>query len=363
MADAVADIVGGDVSGLIIVPHGVADATGAITTLHGGHPVPDRDGLNAAHRLRDYANACRPGDLVVGVWSGGGSALLALPRPGLSDGDLRDATARLLASGLPIDDVNAVRRRLGALSGGRLAEHLADIEAIHLWLADVPPGKLRLATIASGPVVPDPLPAAVAAGIAARAGLSERICAFLTADSDDIKPAIAAQHVVIADTDTAVGAALDEARSLGWIAHRGDRIVGEAREIGASLAVPPPGHAWIAGGEATVTVAGSGRGGRCQELALAAAIAFAGRDFALLAAGTDGRDGPTDAAGAVADGSTATRARAAGVDPDAALARNDAWAVFAATGDHVTTGPTGTNVNDLLVVLGEPPTGTAGSSR
>lgn len=371
MAAAVVERLGDRVTdGLVVTKTGHAVTVPRVVVREAGHPVPDDAGLAAARELAAFLDGCGADDLVIAVWSGGGSALLPLPIDGITLADLRAVTEALLASGAPIHEVNIVRRHLSALGGGRAALRAAPAPIAALILSDVPDDEV--AAIASGPTAPDwstwaevdrvlerravLVPTAVRAAI--DAGRRAAIADTVKAGHPRLRQV---RNIVVGSNRRAVEAAGERAQALGWTVEIG-QIEGEAREVGADLAglvgrlrrkADRPRTAVVAGGETTVTLAGPvGSGGRNQELALAAAIGLDGTDgVVLLAAGTDGTDGPTDAAGGVIDGGTCARARAAGLDPRRHLDGHDAGPLLAATGDRLVTGPTRTNVMDLVVLL------------
>jgi len=343
--------------------------------LEAGHPVPDEDGLRAAAEVERFVAGCAPGDWVLALLSGGGSALLPAPAGGISLAEKQAVTSLLLASGADIVEMNAVRKHLSRLKGGGLARAAAPARVATLVLSDVVGDPLDV--IASGPTVPDPSTFADALAVVERRGLLERVPPGVRARleagargeiAETPKPgdplfARARTHLV-ATNRIALAAAARKARALGYRPLLlTSTLTGEAREVAGVLAavarearrsghpLAPP-CCILSGGEPTVTLRGNGKGGRNQELALAAALAVAGlEETVILSAGTDGTDGPTDAAGALADGATALRARAAGLDPRRHLEANDAYPLFDALGDLVRTGPTQTNVMDVQLVL------------
>lgn len=373
MAAAVEEILGGciPVEGSVTVRYGHAAPTRDVTIREAGHPMPDQAGVNATRaivRLLDGANA---DDLVLCVISGGGSALLTLPVNGLSLDDLRRTTDALLRCGATITDFNVVRKHLDQVKGGGLARLAAPAPVVALVLSDVVGNPLD--AIASGPTVPDTSTWTDACGVFDRFNLWDAVPAVVGARlrsdlPDTPKPGDPlfdrAQTVVVGSNLLACEAAAQEAERLGY---RGliltTFVEGEAREAGRVLAgllreVVASGHplsrpcCLIAGGETTVTLRGDGKGGRNQELALAAAFALRGVPSVLLASiGTDGNDGPTDAAGAWVDGETLARATERGLDAEGALRDNDSYTFFDALGQLIKTGPTNTNVNDLYVLL------------
>ncbi|MDH7487579.1 MAG: glycerate kinase [Anaerolineae bacterium] len=339
-----------------------------------GHPVPDAAGLAGAERIFRLLDGLTERDLVICLISGGGSALLPLPAAGITLDDLQALTTLLLRCGATINEFNAVRKHCSRLKGGQLARRAAPAALVCLILSDVVGSPLD--TIASGPTVADPTTFADAYGVLERYGILEAVPDSIVAHlrrglagevAETPKPGDPCfrrvQNVVIGDNRMAAHAAQARAQALGFRSQVLTTYVeGEAREVAkvcAALAkemvesgtpLAPP-ACLILGGETTVTVRGQGRGGRNQELALAAALALDGWERTMVVSlATDGSDGPTDAAGAVATGSTVARARALGLDPAAHLANNDAYPFFAALGDLIFTGPTNTNVNDLVFV-------------
>jgi hydroxypyruvate reductase len=378
MARAVEDALGDRVAaGLVVAKEPPARPPRRVRVVEAGHPLPDARGLAAAAEMHQLASGAGPGDLVVCVISGGGSALAPLPVEGVSLAEKQAVTRLLLEAGATINELNAVRKHLSRLKGGQLARAAAPAGVVALLLSDVIGDPLDV--IGSGPTAPDPTSFADALAVLDRFGLRDRAPASVRAHleagargavADTPKPGDPlfdrVRNVVVGNNGLVVDAAMAEARRLGFPPLLLTRsLQGEAREVArvlASLAeeahrsgqpVGRPG-CLLAAGETTVTVRGPGKGGRCQELCLAMVPAIAGMPgSAVRAAGTDGSDGPTDAAGAVVDGTTLARARAAGLDPRARLAANDAYAFFAALGDLVRTGPTGTNLMDVyLAVLG-----------
>ena len=336
----------------------------ASTVLRGAHPSPDEQGEASCRRLLEVAESLGEDDLLLVLLSGGASALLAAPRPGLTLDDIRATTTALLNAGATIHQLNAVRRQLLAAAGGGLGRAAAPARVVTLVLSDVL-GDL-IPDIGSGPTVPSPTTAADALGVLGGLGvvgdLPQKVVGFLRARVEAIEDASWAARGrvhVLANNRTAVEAAAAALADRGYrtIAHPGD-LTGEARDRGALLARFAEAFsarrptAFVAGGETTVTVHGKGIGGRNHELALAAALELTGRrPVVILAAGTDGIDGSTDAAGALVDANTAVRARIAGVDLAVALESNDSGPALAASGDAIRTGPTGTNVCDLVIVL------------
>ncbi|MER3400633.1 MAG: glycerate kinase [Thermoflexus sp.] len=345
------------------------------TVIEAGHPVPDENSLRGAQLLAALAEQAGEEDLLLCVLSGGGSALATWPAEGLSLSDLQAVTDLLLRAGATIHELNAVRKHLDRIKGGGLARFAYPATSIVLVLSDVVGDDLSV--IASGPMAPDPSTFHDAWRVLNRYGLLERVPMSVRIrleaglhgripetpkPGEEIFQRVS--HEIVASNRLAAQAALEEAARLGYHPFLLSTFVeGEAREVARVMAAvakeiattdrPAPRPACVVwGGETTVTVRGSGRGGRNQELALAAAIALEGWPNVLVAAiGTDGIDGPTDAAGAFADGETVHRAYLLGLDAVAHLEANDAYAFFDTLGDLIRTGPTGTNVNDIGILL------------
>ncbi len=335
-----------------------------------GHPVPDARSAAAGRAARDLVASTGPEDVLLVLLSGGASALMTSPLPGLSSADLATTTDALLRAGADIEALNAVRRQLTLASGGRLARASGTREIHVLALSDVPGDDP--AVLGSGPFArPRGSAAQALAALAALgdAGVPEAVRAHIEREAEaerageggTAQAAAAAifddvAMTVLASNADARDAAVGAARRAGFEAHAepeelAGEAAGEGRRLAGQAVVAAPRTLRVHGGETTVRVRGAGLGGRCQELALAAAIRFAGEDdVAILAAGTDGSDGPTDAAGAFADGGTVARGRAAGVSARACLADNDAYGFFDREGGLVRTGPTGSNVRDLVLV-------------
>ena len=354
--------------------------TGAIRIVEAGHPVPDAAGQAGAAQIATLLSGLTPRDLVFVLISGGGSALLPLPVEGISLADYQTLTSVLLRCGADITEINTIRKHCSRLQGGQLARLAAPAQVVTLILSDVVGTPLD--AIASGPTVPDRSTFADAMAILKRYSILDQIpdsvrnhllTGAAGAIPDTPKPGDPlferVTNVVIGDNASAGRAAVAEARRLGFnSALLTTFIQGEAREVGRAVAGLAQGIACgqsdfavpaclVLGGETTVTVKGQGAGGRNQELALAAAIALDGYplpddvEVAVVSLGTDGTDGPTDAAGGVAWRDTIARGRALGLDARAALADNDSYPYLGALGDLIVTGPTGTNVNDLVMVI------------
>lgn len=369
MAQVVEAHLDGPLEGLVVVPDGHALPCRHIEVVEASHPVPDARGVRAAQRILELVRPLGEEDLVIALISGGGSALLTLPAPGLTLEDKRTVNRALLRAGATIHEINAVRRHLSAIKGGRLAATAWPAPVLTLAISDVPGDDP--AVIASGPTVADPTTCADALTVLARYRIEvpERVRAHLERCADETpKPG---DPRLARSTFRLVARPLDALRAAARLAELhglralilGDALEGEARELGRVLAgiargclehglpASPP-CVLISGGEATVTVRGRGRGGRNSECMLGFALAAAGLDgIWALAADTDGIDGTGPAAGALVTPDTLERARARGLDPHARLADNDSLGVFEPLGDALSTGPTRTNVNDFRAVL------------
>ncbi len=374
MAQAVEEVLGDRISaGAVTVKYGYLAPTQRILLYEAGHPLPDENGLRATRAQVELVRGLGPNDLVLCLISGGGSALFELPAPGVTLADLRALTEALLRCGATINELNALRKHLSQVKGGQFARLAQPARVVSLILSDVLGSPLDV--IASGPTAPDSTTFADALRLVARYRLEgqlpqsivqhlQRGAAGEFSDTPKAGDPLFERvlNLVVADNRIACEAAEAEAERLGYrTILLSTTVQGEAREVGVDLArqaqrivtrgEPEP-TALIAGGETTVTIRGNGKGGRSQELALAAAGLLAGLDPAvLLSAGTDGTDGPTDAAGALVDTTTLARAAARGLDPETFLANNDSYHFFQTLGDLIITGPTNTNVNDLMVLL------------
>lgn len=327
-----------------------------------GHPLPDEGSLMAGDAVAKILERTSPNDLVIVLVSGGGSAMLELPQPGISLTDMRSLNLLLLKSGAPIESINTVRMAISRIKAGGLARLSAPARVIALILSDVVGNKLS--AIASGPTILRRPPHHAARSVLESHGLWKHtpasVRSVLTAPDPNRSRARRPTNVLVASNRRVVEAAASEARRLGFPT----RILtynmhGEARQVGRDIAAklmraPRPGCLML-GGETTVTVLGPGRGGRNQELALAAALQLKdSHPAAILAMATDGIDGPTDAAGAMITNQTMGEAKALGLDPRAALAGNDSYPLLAKLGALIRSGPTGTNLNDLVVGLTYP---------
>ena len=374
MAKTVEDHWQGALSGLVVTRYGHALPCRKIEVVEAAHPVPDEAGVAAAGRILELVRGLRREDLALCLLSGGASALLTLPAPGIALADKQALTRTLLRSGATIGEINTVRKHLSAIKGGRLAAATSPARIASFAISDVPGDDP--AVIGSGPTVADPTSFADARRILARYGIAAppAIAARLAAEADETPkpgdPRLAhASYELIATPRLALDAAAALARASGVTpVILGDAIEGEARLVaqsqaalaqeaargalrhaGATLTLPA---VLLSGGETTVTVKGQGRGGRNAEFLLALALALAGAPgIHALAADTDGIDGTESNAGALIGPQTLARGAAQGLDLAACLARNDAWSAFDALGDLLVTGPTFTNVNDFRAIL------------
>lgn len=371
MAAALERLWGGPLDGVVVDRHGAVTPTERIRVLQAAHPVPDASGIAASRALMDAVRGLSADDLVIALISGGGSALLPLPGGGLTLEDERAVNRVLLESGAPIGAMNVVRKHISAIKGGRLAKAAAPARVVSLIVSDVAGDDPAM--VASGPTVADATAPRDALDIVAeyRLDLPPQVLAHLNSSAalapgpDD--PDFARNSAtIVASARTALNAAADLARAMGIPAMvLSDAIEGEARtvaEMHAAMARQVLAHdepftkpvVMLSGGETGVTLAGgpSGRGGRNSEFMLSLARGIEGcAGIDALAADTDGIDGSEDNAGAFADGGTLSRMRAAGIDPGRALREHDAWSAFAAIGDLLVTGETGTNVNDFRAIL------------
>jgi hydroxypyruvate reductase len=369
MARAVETHWHGPLEGLVVTRYGHAVPCETIEVVEAAHPVPDEAGRAAAERILGMVQGLSEDDLVICLISGGGSALLALPAPGLTLAHKQDVNRALLRSGADIIQMNCVRKHLSAIKGGRLAAAAAPAKVVTLIVSDVPGDDP--ASIASGPTVPDPTSFADARAILESFGIDPPgpVRAHLAAAAEETPkpgdPRLARIETrLIARPQASLEAAAAHARTAGIApVILGDAIEGEAREVArvmAGIARQAARHGQpaaapcvlLSGGETTVTVTGRGRGGRNAEFLLALAIALEGAPGTFaLACDTDGIDGSEDNAGASIAPDTLLRAQAAGLDPRLLLADNDGYGFFASLGDLVMTGPTLTNVNDFRAIL------------
>jgi hydroxypyruvate reductase len=371
MAAALERVLGPRIAaGLVIVKDGYTVPTERVVLREAGHPVPDARGQAAAEEILHGVRSAGSNDLVLFVVSGGGSALTPAPAPPITLAEKQETTRLLLAAGATINELNAVRKHLSLFKGGQFARAAAPATVLSLILSDVIGDPLDV--IASGPTAPDPSTFADALTVMKRRGVDARVPRAVLARlesgacgeiEETPKPGDRAfarvSNVVIGNNALVVDAAAAEARRRGYRADVLTReLQGEARDVARELVARArrlaPRSTLIAGGETTVTVRGRGRGGRCQEFALAAALELSRDDhLVVLAAGTDGTDGPTDAAGALVDATSVTRGERAGHGGRAALDDNDAYQFLAASGDLLRSGPTNTNLLDLYILLRE----------
>ncbi len=357
MAAAAAEMVPGLAEGVVITKYGhLGPPIGNLRMLEAGHPTPDENSFLAAEEALRLADRAGEGDTVLFLLSGGGSALFESPLiPGT---ELQDITGQLLGCGADIVEINTIRKRLSAVKGGRFALRCAPARVFSVVLSDIIGDPLDM--IASGPAVPDRSTSADARRVAEKYHLRLSGEARRLLDIETPKRVDNVTTVLSGSVRELVAAAGRAAESLGYTpVFLTDRLNCEAREAGRFLASILKSHedtrrnlAFLAGGETVVHLTGSGKGGRNQELALAAAPGIAGMEnAALFSAGSDGTDGPTDAAGGYADGDTEGKLRELGITVDAVLAENDAYHALLKAGGLLVTGPTGTNVNDLTVGL------------
>jgi glycerate-2-kinase len=381
MALAAGERLGSVIStGLVIAPHGASTpplkkgGLEKIEVVFAGHPHPDSAGEAAGRRIMALAQACDERTLLLLLVSGGGSALLSVPAEGITLDEKRITAQLLMEAGADIHELNTVRKHLSAVKGGQLARLACPAHVISLMISDVPGD--RLDVIASGPAVADPTTFDDAWGVLERFALTDRVPEAVRMRLEQGRAGTAAEtpkpgdpvftrveSIVAARNSDALSAAATAAGALGLRVNvRGEAVAGEAQEAGRQLArealrIRSNLHAGqrvclLGGGETTVTVLGNGRGGRNQEVALSFALEIAGTPgISMLSAGTDGIDGPTDAAGAMVDGETVSLARRAGLDPLSHLAANDAYPLLDRCGALLKSGPTGTNVMDVQIIL------------
>jgi glycerate 2-kinase len=376
MARAVEKLLGEKISGgLVAVKRGHGAALKRVEVVESGHPVPTKEGKAAAARMLALAESLGESDLVIGCFSGGGSALLTLPAPGITLDEKIDITEKLLASGADIFEINAVRKHISQVKGGRLMERAYPATVVNMMLSDVIGDDPS--AIASGPFVPDQTTFAAAMAVLEKYGLVESLPAAIVErlargrngqeqetpkEGDPVFDRV--HHVVIGSNFLSLQAGLEAARQLGYQSLilsstiRGDTaaaakfhayVAEEIRNTGNPLSRPA---CLLSGGETTIRVAGDGLGGRNQHFVLSIveeAAQIPGCVF--LSAGTDGTDGPTDAAGALVDSETLKRAEERGINPREYLARYDSYHFFKNLGDLIVTGPTLTNVMDVHLVL------------
>jgi hydroxypyruvate reductase len=372
MARAVEDHWHGPLSGLVITRYDHGEPLHRIELVEAAHPVPDAAGRTAAKRILDMVKGLQADDLVLCLISGGGSALLSLPAPGVSLEDKQAVNKALLRSGANIGEMNCVRKHLSAVKGGRLAAAAFPAQVVTLLISDVPGDDPSV--IASGPTVADRTTFDDALAILAKYGIEQpgAVLGHLRKAEDETpKPGDShlarASTVMLATAQDALEAAARKAQSAGYKPIiLGNSIEGESRDVAlvhAGIAMQVARHgqpapapcALLSGGETTVTVRGTGRGGRDAEFMLALAIALDGHPrIHAIACDTDGIDGTEDNAGAILEPDTLMRAGELGLNAKARLSNNDGYAFFSALDDLVTTGPTLTNVNDFRAILIDP---------
>ena len=376
MAEALEQLLGKRIAGgFVNVLHGSPKKT-RIIKLHGAnHPVPDEAGVEGTRKMLDLVEGATADDLVICLISGGGSSMMPLPREGISVPDKRQITDFLLKSGATITEINTVRKHISEFKGGWLAKKAYPATVLNLILSDVVGDPLDF--IASGPTVPDSTTFSDATAVLRKYGLWNKAPASVVNVLSDGERGLVPEtpkandesfkkvhNVVVGNCRLASQAACTALKSAGLNAILlTSMLEGEARHVGTVFSsiihelstsnnpVHKPG-AVVAGGETTVTVMGRGKGGRNQEVALGAAVKLDGLDGAVVVSlTTDGVDGPTDAAGAIADGKTLSRAKKMGLSPQKFLADNDSYSFFSKIGDLIFTGPTGTNVNDISLMI------------
>lgn len=341
---------------LIITKHASLVDLKPATVIEGDHPIPGDSSLAAGRAALEFVSQLTEDDLLLCLISGGGSALMTAPVISLSE--LQVLTSKLLASGARIEEINTLRRHLDLLKGGGLASSANGAHIISLILSDVVDDSLE--TIASGPTAPDPTTIEDAKALASRVTNTEYPFRETLKENDPVFRNV--ENHIIASNEIALRAAKHQTEMEGFhteILYSG--LQGEAREVGKHLAeklqvadqkYPRP-FCLLAGGEMTVTIKGNGKGGRNQELVLGAVETLRGmKDVLFISIATDGEDGPTDAAGAVATGESAQRAEELGMSASSYLSQNDAYSFFESLGDLIKSGPSGTNVNDLMLLFG-----------
>ena len=356
MAKAAVDALGHVDGGVVVTKYEhVKGEIPGVACCEAGHPVPDENSFSATQKALDLVSGLGAEDTVVFLLSGGGSALFE--KPLIPGEELQDITKQLLACGADIVEMNTIRKRLSGVKGGRFAQACAPAKVFSIVLSDILGDPLGM--IASGPAYPDSSTCAQALAIADKYGLKLTDRARTLLGQETPKALDNVTTLITGSVRELCAAAAKECEALGYEpVYLTDRLSCEAREAGAFLANILRTHAtngrplaYIAGGETVVHLTGKGLGGRNQELALAAAIGIAGLNAAVFSVGSDGTDGPTDAAGGYADGDTLEALKAKGLDVFSVLADNDAYHALRAVDGLIMTGPTGTNVNDVAVAL------------
>jgi len=368
MAEASYSVLGEKIRrGLIVTKYGHSQGVlPNFEIIEAGHPIPDENSVLGAEKALEMVSAADGSeDLILFLVSGGGSALFELPQLGLKLSEIMEITDQLLSRGANIIEMNVVRKHLSRVKGGRFAEACGQTELLVIVLSDVIGDPLDV--IASGPAFPDPSTSAEALGVLEKFGIAYSAKVKAAIEKETPKSLGFCESIITGSVTTLCDAAAAACEALGYAPIiLSTEMTGEASELGRTLAsfsreillgkssphkLRPP-CAIIAGGETIVHLKGKGKGGRNQETALAAAFGIEDLEHVVIfSVGSDGTDGPTDAAGGLVDGNTLSRIRSAGFDPKQLLAENDSYHALEASGDLVMTGPTGTNVNDLMVVL------------
>jgi glycerate 2-kinase len=376
MASALEEVLGKRVTaGVVNAPHGDKHKTSIIRLHKAAHPIPDEAGIVGTRQMLALAEEADHADLVIMLISGGGSSLMPLPRNGISLRDKRELTGKLLKSGAKISEINAVRKHLSGFKGGWLAKRAYPATMLNLVLSDVVGDSLE--SIASGPTVPDSTTYTDARRVLEKYGLWKNASASVGGLISSGEKGLSAEtpkpgdpafqkvcSVILGNSRSAALAAITYLRSEGLnpllltstlegeASTVGTVLSSVAKEIATSGSPVPKPAALVASGETVVTVRGKGVGGRNQELALSAALKLRGVEGAVIVSlSTDGIDGPTDAAGAIVDGKTVKRAMRLKLNPEDYLAENDSYSFFSKLGDLIVTGSTGTNVNDISVIV------------
>jgi glycerate-2-kinase len=357
MAAALEQILGDRIAeSVVVTKHGHSAPTRRIRVLEASHPLPGEDSVDAGKQILRLAESAAENDLVVCLLSGGASALMEAPIDGITLQDLQKVTDHLLCAGAGIEDLNAIRRCLSRIKSGGLASAASPAALICLVISDVMGNDLSI--IGSGPCFPAKRVSDLTEEIMDRYGLRDKLPSKVILAISASPPSSTAEpcpHHIIGDLHTALEACRIEAESLGLKPQmHASYVTGEAAAVGrfVSNLISPngPNNCLIAGGETTVIVRGAGKGGRAQELAAAASESLR-KEASLLSASTDGTDGPTDAAGGLVDSETFARAEARGILPAQAMAKNDSYHLLEAADSLVFTGPTQSNVNDLVILV------------
>ncbi len=369
MARALERAWAGPIEGFVVTRYGYAEACERIEIVEAAHPVPDEAGLHAGRRIMEMVSGLTADDLVIALISGGGSSLLPAPAPGLTLADEQAVNRALLASGAPIGVMNLIRNQFSTIKGGRLAAAAAPARVVTLVVSDVPGDDPAL--VASGPTLPLRGGRTEARRLASLYRIELPEAAQRLLDSEENLPPEADDPVFAGNSAVTIASAALSLEAAAALARENgieaailsDAVEGEARDVAQVHAAMAREIAQrnrpfskpvvlLSGGETTVTLRGRGRGGRNGEFLLSLAIALDGVEgVTALAADTDGIDGSEDNAGGIVDGASARRMREAGIDPQAALANNDAYGALESAGDLLVTGPTGTNVNDFRAIL------------